>query len=68
LVLCTGLYTPESGATFTFAEGEDFTCSSVYGAGGTVTYKGVTTLDFSGTEFVGFLDFQRKIIVQEIKR
>jgi len=64
--LCTGLYTPEEGATFTYVESEDFTCSSVYGAGGTVTYENVSTLDFSGTEFVGFLDFQRKIIVQEI--
>jgi hypothetical protein len=64
--LCTGLYTPEEGATFTYVENEDFTCSSVYGADGTVTYEGVSTLDFSGTEFVGFLDFQRKVIVQEI--
>jgi len=64
--LCTGLYTPEEGATFTYVESEDFTCSSVYGAGGTVTYENVSTLDFSGTEFVGFLDFQRKIIAQEI--
>jgi hypothetical protein len=64
--LCTGLYTPEAGATFTFAEGEDFTCSSVYSADGTVTYEGVNTLDFSGTEFVGFMDFQRKVIVQEV--
>lgn len=65
--LCTGLYTPEAGATFTYVESEDFTCSSVYGADGTVTYNGVSTLDFSGTEFVGFLDFQRKVIIQEIK-
>lgn len=64
--LCTGKYTPESGATFTYMESEDFTCSSVYGPGGMVTYEGVSTLDFSGTEFVGFMDFQRKVIIQEV--
>ena len=64
--LCTGLYSPEDNATFTYVEKEDFTVSSVYGAGGQLTFNGVATLDFSGTEFVGFLDFQRKIIIQEI--
>jgi len=61
--LVTGKYTPEDNATFTFVEGEDFTNPSVFGA---VTYSGVTTLDFSGTAFAGFLDFQRKAIVQDI--
>lgn len=65
--LCTGLYTPEAGATFTYTENEDYDVPSVYGPTGVVTYEGVTTLDFSGTEFVGFLDVQRKVIVQEIK-
>lgn len=65
--LCTGKYTPEPDATFTYVESEDFVVSSVYGPGGALTYSGVSTLDFSGTEFIGFMDFQRKVIVQEIK-
>ncbi len=65
--LCTGKYTPESGASFTYTEKENFTVPSVYGEGGKITYKNVGTLDFSGTEFVGFADFQRKVIVREIK-
>ena len=64
--LCTGLYAPESDATFTYVENEDLTTQSVYGGGGIVTYGGVSTLDFSGTEFVGFLDFQKKVIIQEV--
>jgi hypothetical protein len=64
--LCTGLYTPEAGATFTYVEKEDFAVPSVYGPEGVVTYKDVSTLDFSGTEFVGFMDYQRKVILQEI--
>lgn len=64
--LCTGLYAPEAGATFTYVENEDFECSSVYGPGGVLTYNDVSTLDFSGTEFIGFMDFQRKVIVQEV--
>lgn len=64
--LCTGLYTPEANATFTYVESENFEMSSAYGPGGMITYQGVSTLDFSGTEFVGFYDFQRKVIIQEI--
>ncbi|WP_339712814.1 PKD domain-containing protein [uncultured Kriegella sp.] len=64
--LCTGLYTPEANATFTYVENEDFTTSSVYGAGGMITYENVSTLDFSGTEFVGFYDFENKAIIQSI--
>ncbi|HOO98948.1 MAG TPA: PKD domain-containing protein [Bacteroidales bacterium] len=64
--LCTALYTPQAGATFTYVEEEDFTVASVYGPGGQLTYPGVSTLDFSGTEFVGFWDYQSKVIVQEI--
>ncbi|NNE77889.1 MAG: hypothetical protein HKN31_12550, partial [Pricia sp.] len=64
--LCTGLYTPEADATFTYVENEDFETTSVYGAGGAITYPGVSTLAFSGTEFVGFLDFERKPILQDI--
>jgi len=64
--LCTGKYTPQTGATFTYVEKENFAVPSVYGPGGVVTYENVSTLDFSGTEFVGFFDKQRKVIVQEI--
>jgi len=65
--LCTVLYTPEANATFTYVESENLTTASVYGPGGVLTYNGVSTLDFSGTEFLGLMDFQRKVIVQEIK-
>ncbi len=64
--LCTAKYTPEPGATFIYLENEDLTVSSVYGPGGMLTFSGVSTLDFSGTEFVGFRDFQQKVIIQEI--
>lgn len=64
--LCIAKYTPEADATFTYTEQEDFTVPSVYGAGGTVTYSDVSTLDFSGSEFVGFRDYQRKVIVNKI--
>lgn len=66
--LCTGLYTPQSGATFTYVEKEDFAVPSVYGPPqGIVIYKDVSTLNFSETEFVGFMDYQRKVIIQEVK-
>jgi PKD repeat protein len=65
--LCIAKYTPQTGASFTLTEKEDFTVYSVYGPPTyTITYKGVSTLDFSGTEFVGFRDFQRKVIVKKI--
>jgi hypothetical protein len=64
--MCLAKYTPETGAKFTFVEKEDLTVSSVYGAGGKLTFKDVSTLDFTGTEFVGFRDVQRKIIVNKI--
>ena len=64
--LCTGLYEPEADATFTYVENENFTTSSVWGAGGMITYENVSTLDFSGTEFVGFYDFENKVIIQDI--
>ena len=64
--LCTAKYTPESDATFTYVEQENFSVPSVYGPGGTLTFNDVSTLDFSGTEFIGFRDFQRKVIIQEI--
>ncbi len=64
--LCTGKYTPQSGAKFTYVEKENFPVPSVYGPGGVVTYPNVSTLDFTGTEFIGFMDFQRKVIVKDI--
>jgi hypothetical protein len=64
--LCTGAYTPQQGATFTYVEKEDFAVPSVYGTDGVLTFNGVSTLDFSGTEFVGFMDNQRKVILQDI--
>ncbi|GGW23435.1 PKD domain-containing protein [Arenibacter certesii] len=64
--LCTGRYTPDDSATFTYVESEDFTVPSVYGPGMSLTYKAVSTLDFSGTEFLGFMDFQRKVILLEV--
>ena len=64
--LCIGLYSPADDLTFTYVRKEDFTVSSVYGADGTITFKDVTTLDFSGTAFVGFMDFQRKVILKSI--
>lgn len=67
LGLCIAKYTPEDGAKFTLVEKEDFAVPSVFGPPTfTVTYKGVTTLDFSGTEFIGFRDFQRKVIIKKI--
>ena len=64
--LCIAKYSPEDGATFTYNENENLTVPSVYGANGTVTYQNVSTLDFSGTEFIGFRDYQRKIIINKI--
>lgn len=65
--LCTAKHTPEVGATFTYVESEDFDVPSVYDpSDGFVTYEGVSTLDFSGTEFVGFNDALRKVIIQEV--
>jgi len=64
--MCLAKYTPESGAKFTYVASEDLTVASVYGSGGKLTFIGVSTLDFSGTEFIGFRDVQRKIIVNKI--
>lgn len=64
--MCLAKYTPQAGAKFTFVAKEDLTVASVYGAGGKLTFKDVSTLDFTGTEFVGFRDVQRKIILNKI--
>lgn len=64
--LCIAAYTPQADATFTFTENENFEVSSVYGPNGKITYQNVMTIDFSGTEFIGFRDFQRKVILKSI--
>ncbi len=65
--LCIAKYSPQSDATFTFNESEDFTVSSVYAPPSyAVTFNDVMSLDFSGVEFIGFRDFQRKVIVKSI--
>lgn len=65
--LCIAKYTPQNGATFTFNEKEDFTVSSVYAPPTySVAFNDVMTLDFSGTEFIGLRDFQRKVMVKSI--
>ncbi len=61
--LVTGLYAPEANLTFDYVANEDFTNPSIFGA---VTYPGITTMDFTNNAYVGFLDFQRKVIVREI--
>lgn len=65
--LCIAKYTPQNGATFTFNDNEDLTVSSVYGPPTySITFNNMMTLDFSGTEFIGFRDFQRKVILKSI--
>lgn len=64
--LCTGYFTPEANATFSYEENTDLTVSSVYGPGFALTYSGVNTLSFSGDMFFGMIDYERKVIVREI--
>jgi hypothetical protein len=64
--MCLAKYTPQANAKFTLVEKEDLTVTSAYGAGGKLTFKDVMTIDFSGTEFIGFRDFQRKVIINKI--
>lgn len=67
--MCYTSYTPQAGATFTFTEKEDVSIPTVDFFSGVVTnrtYKGVRTLDFSGTEFVGLRDFTRKCIIRKL--
>jgi len=68
-------YNPEQGATFVFNEEEDLTIPALPDfANGmhplgypTLTYSGVMTIDFpNSTEFMGVMDFQKKVLVQEI--
>ena len=63
-------YTPEEGATFTYTEEKDLIQTVVDQNDGTttaeLTFEGVSTLSFSGTEFIGLMDFHRECIIQEI--
>ncbi|AYN68608.1 PKD domain-containing protein [Euzebyella marina] len=62
--LCTASFSPDNNATFSYTEDSVFTVSSVYG--GTVSFEGVSSLDFSESAYVGLLDFERKVMIQEI--
>ncbi len=55
----------EEDLSFTYVAEEDFLTSSVW-TGGAITYEGVSTLSFSKNGFFGFIDFERKVLVQEI--
>ncbi len=63
-------FTPEAGASFTLTEEKDLTVTAVSQADGAttydVTYPDVSTLSFSGNEFVGLMGFHRECILQEI--
>lgn len=63
-------FTPESNATFTYTEEKDFVQEVVSQGDGTttaeLTFPGVSTLSFSGNEFIGLMDFHRECIIQEI--
>ncbi len=68
-------YTPAGNATFELVEEEDFSVPTIpdFATGvnslnvPVVTYPGVMTIDFpNSTEFIGVMDFQRKVIVEEI--
>jgi PKD repeat protein len=66
--LCYSAWTPQA-ATFTLNEKKDLAITTVSTDGNTPTdrtYKAVMTLTFSGTEFIGFMDFTRECIIQEI--
>ena len=60
----TATYDLEPEITFVYNEQEDYTVPTY--PGGLLTYPSVATLDFTNNGFVGYLDFQRKVIIQEI--
>lgn len=66
----TAAFTPEAGATFTYTESKDLAHTVVSQNDGSTTadlvYEGVSTLNFSGNEFIGLMDFHREVIIQEI--
>lgn len=63
-------FTPEAGATFTYTESKDLAQTVVSQDDGSTTadlvFEGVSTLTFSGNEFIGLMDFHREVIIQEI--
>lgn len=68
-------FNPQDNATFEFVESEDMDVYTIpsYATGlnsqqiPVVTYPGVMTIDFpDSNEFIGVMDFQRKVIVQNI--
>ena len=63
-------FTPESGATFTLNENKDLAVTVVDQNDGATTadlvFAGVNTLDFSGNEFIGLMDFHRECILLDI--
>jgi hypothetical protein len=74
-IFAIATYDPVEGASFVFTEAEDFTIPALPNfANGlhplgypTLTYSDVATIDFpNSNEFIGVMDFQRKVIVQEI--
>ncbi len=75
-IFAIATYTPVAGATFVYNENEDFTIPALPNFASGVdptygypilTYPDVATIDFpNSTEFIGVMDFQRKVIVQEI--
>ncbi len=67
--LCYTAHTPEAGAKFTLTEKKDLAVTTVSVNGNTATdrtYKDVMTLNFTGAEFIGCMDFMRECIVEEI--
>lgn len=66
----TAAFTPEAGATFTYTESKDLAQTVVSQDDGATTadlvFEGVSTLNFSGNEFIGLMDFHREVIIQEI--
>jgi len=66
--LCYTAWAPQA-ATFTLNEKKNLGITTVSPDGNTPTerlYKDVMTLEFSGNEFIGFMDFTRECIVQEL--
>jgi PKD repeat protein len=73
-ILATATYTPVNNAKFVFKESEDFTTTTLpnFATGAVngvpvITYPKAMSIDFPNTtEFMGIMDFQRKVLVQEI--
>lgn len=63
-------FTPDPNATFTYTEEKDLVQTVVSQGDGTttgdLTFPGVSTLSFSGNEFIGLMDFHREAIIHEL--